>query len=988
MKRSNNMAQIALALLLWQGSEALTTITGFVRGSSTRSFDRVSTDYSSFSLRPTTRQSFIILAAEPRKDEIDIDAVKKEADDALKAAEAALAKGGAAKQPAQTVPAASKPTGEVPKVPPPTAPRPPEIKPEQQPAAVVVPLDPKVVAATKAFQKAAAEFQVEAIAAAVGAAALGGSLGVTMIVQYPSITASVDPSVPPLAGATLLAGSALAVGLQDSQPGRIVRNILGKPTKAIGTGIATSIKNSIDRTVNKVVSFPGYVAEQTKRKVETTVQGIESDIKAFPKKVSDAAIDAAEDLKEEIIAIPKKVSDAAIDAAEDLKDEIIATPGRIVEGTKENVRKTVEGTKQAVQQKTKETKQKIAKSVEDVVSIPTKTVESIASLLEGEKRDPEVPKPPRLPPPEEVIRQGSNQVQMPRLVTPKFQLSTPPPPSQAPPKVQPPPPKAAPLPKFDVPKIEIPKVEVPRIEIPKVEVPRVELPKIDIPKVKQSEEVTPAPPKKQAPAKKKKATNEGAQVTASVKALMAELSSEKKSPEPVAIPADNSVAERRRAEEESRKQKEAQQAERARLAMEQKQKQEQLNAQKAAERAQAAELQRQQQEERKRQQEAQQAEKARLAMEQKQKQEEANAQKAAERARAAELQREQQEERKRQQEAKKAEAESKRAAQQALKEEQNRKLEQQRAEQAEKRRAAAEAARLESERRQQEQARRREEQISASQREQKPKAVVSAPRPSFLLGTPSQRASSAAPRGVPTIAYWRKRADNGISGKIYGSPNFKDGERVETSAITFGQIEDGYVVKTNSGSRYFLSSAPPSPGKAEKALETAKPGATINLSNIFNGSANEAQSQKVKPRPSQASPQPSTTFSLFGSGRSATIAPDRKESPAKSVSVKADSPPRATFSLFGLGGGVKAEPETKPTASKPTRNASKPSAAPRGVPTLKNWRKNGDKSVTGNISGSPNFKENEKVTTSPIVKGDIAGGEVVTTGSGSRYFLN
>jgi hypothetical protein len=862
----------------------------------------------------------VILAAEPKKDEIDIAAVQKEADDALKAAEAALSKRNEKPVPTSTTP-------------PKTPPSPPP--PEQ--------LDPKVVAATKAFQKAAAEFQVEAVAAAVGAAAVGGSLGLTLMVQYPSITASVDPSVPPLAGATLLAGSALAVGLQDSQPGRIVRNVLGKPTKAIGTGIAKSIKNSIDRTVDRVVSFPGYVAEETKKKVTTTVQEIESDIKAFPKKVSEAALDAAEDLKE----------------------EIIATPGRIVEGTKESVRKTVEGTKQAVQQKTKETQEKIVKSVEEVVAIPTKTVESIASLLEGgEKRDPEVPKPPKLPPPEEAIRQGSNQVQIPRLAAPK--LSTPPP--KAPPKTQ----KAAPLPKLDVPKIEIPQVEVPKIEIPKVEipkvdVPRVDLPKLDLPKMKAPEETTPVAKK---PAKKKNTTNEGAQVTASVKALMAELSAERVVP--ATAKTDNTVAERRRAEEENRKQKEAEKAR-----FEQKQKQEQLNAQKAAERAKAAE-----QEERKRQQEAQQAEKARLAMEQKQKQEQASAQKAAERAKALELQREQQEERRRQQEAKKAEAEAKRAAQQARQEEQNRKLEQQRAEQAEKRRAAAEAARLEAGCRQQEQARLREEKLKASQQKETPQVVAAAPRPSFLLGTPSQRASAAAPRGVPTIAYWRKRADNGISGKIYGSPNFKDGERVETSSITFGQIENGYVVKTSSGSRYFLSSTPPAPGKAEKALESAKPGATINLSNIFNGSANDAQSQKAKPRSSQPSPKPSTTFSLFGSSGTVTVLPPKKESTSKSVSVKADSPPRATFSLFGLG---QPEPESAPTTSKVTK--SKPNA-PRGVPTLKKWRKNGDKSITGNISGSPNFKENEKVTTSPIVKGNIAAGEVVTTGSGSRYFLN
>ena len=52
-----------------------------------------------------------------------------------------------------------------------------------------------------------------------------------------------------------------------------------------------------------------------------------------------------------------------------------------------------------------------------------------------------------------------------------------------------------------------------------------------------------------------------------------------------------------------------------------------------------------------------------------------------------------------------------------------------------------------------------------------------------------------------------------------------------------------------------------------------------------------------------------------------------------------------------------------------------------------NWRKNRDGIVTGFISGSPAFEEGERITTSPIANGDISAGEVVQTGSGSRYFL-
>jgi len=50
-----------------------------------------------------------------------------------------------------------------------------------------------------------------------------------------------------------------------------------------------------------------------------------------------------------------------------------------------------------------------------------------------------------------------------------------------------------------------------------------------------------------------------------------------------------------------------------------------------------------------------------------------------------------------------------------------------------------------------------------------------------------------APRGVPTIVGWTKRRDGGVTGKIYGSPNFNDGERVETSPITSGDTVEYYI---------------------------------------------------------------------------------------------------------------------------------------------------------------------------------------------------
>lgn len=188
---------------------------------------------------------------------------------------------------------------------------------------------------------------------------------------------------------------------------------------------------------------------------------------------------------------------------------------------------------------------------------------------------------------------------------------------------------------------------------------------------------------------------------------------------------------------------------------------------------------------------------------------------------------------------------------------------------------------------------------------------------------------------------------------IYGSPNFEDGERVETSPIVGGNVADGNVVRTGSGSRYFLSAdesiKSANRAKAVRDINAARPGATITLTR------------------------------------------ERKEMEAKAASRETKS--RPTFSIFGGGGGSepKAAPAPKITSrssrSVPVPAAKKLQKAPRGIPSLVKWRKNFDGSITGFISGSPNFSEGEKVTTSPIAGGTISSGQVVKTGSGSRYFL-
>lgn len=223
-----------------------------------------------------------------------------------------------------------------------------------------------------------------------------------------------------------------------------------------------------------------------------------------------------------------------------------------------------------------------------------------------------------------------------------------------------------------------------------------------------------------------------------------------------------------------------------------------------------------------------------------------------------------------------------------------------------------------------------------------------------------------------TIHFFPPYVTGGISGRIYGSINFEDGDFVETSPISSGNLENGSVVVTSSGSRYFLSSEPAVKQAnimaAIKDMSAAKPGSTITLTKekkVREAKAAVDAVQNAKPR---------ATFSLFGLGLG-----DENEAPKSKASPRAASAVKTP---------VKA-PIKKTPAKAPAKTPPKaPATAPRGVPTFSRWKRNGDGSVTGIISGSKSFNDGEKVTTSMIAKGKIAKGEIVTTGSGSRYFLS
>jgi len=64
------------------------------------------------------------------------------------------------------------------------------------------------------------------------------------------------------------------------------------------------------------------------------------------------------------------------------------------------------------------------------------------------------------------------------------------------------------------------------------------------------------------------------------------------------------------------------------------------------------------------------------------------------------------------------------------------------------------------------------------------------------------------PSKLPTFKGWKHRSDGSIVGRIYNSPTYVDGDIVWTSPITKGTVKENAEVSTESGSRYYLSSAP------------------------------------------------------------------------------------------------------------------------------------------------------------------------------------
>ncbi|GAX22994.1 hypothetical protein FisN_15Hh109 [Fistulifera solaris] len=199
---------------------------------------------------------------------------------------------------------------------------------------------------------------------------------------------------------------------------------------------------------------------------------------------------------------------------------------------------------------------------------------------------------------------------------------------------------------------------------------------------------------------------------------------------------------------------------------------------------------------------------------------------------------------------------------------------------------------------------------------------------------------------------------------------------------------------------------------AKRAMEQQKQAEALQKK---KAAAAKEMEQKLRKEESLTSLNKATsraTISLFGRQETSAIAaPKRDSQPSRSVQVDqqrrdaekdkkereeaalatlAKAASRATINLLGLKNldNEQSLPKQKGLPAKPPKRPPSASKAPAGVPTLSRWRENADGSVTGNVSGSRNFTDGEKITTSKIARGNFASGEIVVTGSGSKYYLN
>jgi hypothetical protein len=129
-------------------------------------------------------------------------------------------------------------------------------------------------------------------------------------------------------------------------------------------------------------------------------------------------------------------------------------------------------------------------------------------------------------------------------------------------------------------------------------------------------------------------------------------------------------------------------------------------------------------------------------------------------------------------------------------------------------------------------------------------------------------------------------------------------------------------------------------------------------------------------------------FGTFTIKKNTANQKQRKKVPESAIETLEKGPPRSTFSLFDLFGSTSESKRETASITWPPAPPPPGKAPPEGVPTLVRWETNEDGSITGVVFGSSKIGDGSAITTSPIVKGEQKQYEIVTTVTGSLYFLS
>jgi len=216
-----------------------------------------------------------------------------------------------------------------------------------------------------------------------------------------------------------------------------------------------------------------------------------------------------------------------------------------------------------------------------------------------------------------------------------------------------------------------------------------------------------------------------------------------------------------------------------------------------------------------------------------------------------------------------------------------------------------------------------------------------------------------------------------ITGNINHSPNYSQEEKTIIGSpflkgIASSTARIGTKVTQMSSTKVVRNSSKPVASSKVTHQTTATKVVRGNSArrNFVQKNAGKAKEISTKP-----SAKKRDSFSFFGnmSSKHTTVTP---RLPIKSVPTPKKKPVSKNTTSFGLS---------------KTKFGVQANALPRqdnAIPTIKNWEQEADGSITGYITNSPNFREGQTITTSPIKGSGIArAGSIATTISGSKYRL-